>query len=96
MNIHHNTLREKQTVLQLCTSSRLVKMMIQLDFNTATHNERTKLLAHIKRYIGNGNKMIMKEYILSIIYTICSHVYATVHHIINMLANMFSVNMLSA
>ena len=96
-NIHHNTLREKQTVLQLCTSGRLVKqMMIQLDFNTATHNERTKLLAHIKRYIGNGNKMIMKEYILSIIYTICSHVYATVHHIINMLANMFSVNMLSA
>ena len=71
-------------------------MMIQLDFNTATHNERTKLLAHIKRYIGNGNKMIMREYILSIIYTICSHVYATVHHIISMLANMFSVNMLSA
>lgn len=72
-------------------------MMIQLDYNTATHNERTKVLAHIKRYIGNGNKMIMKEYILSLmIYTICSHVYATVLHIINMLVNMFSVNMLSA
>lgn len=71
-------------------------MMIQLDYNIATHNERTKVLAHIKRYIGNGNKTIMKEYILSIIYTICSHVYATVHHIINTLASMFSVNMLSA
>ena len=84
-NIHHNTLREKLTVIQLRTRGRLVKqMMIQLDYNIATHNERTKVLAHIKRYIGNGNKMIMKEYILSlIIYTICSHVYATVLHIIN-------------
>ena len=64
-NIYHNTFREKLTVIQLCTNGRLVKqMMIQLDYNTATHNERIKVLAHRKRYIGNGNKMIMKEYIL--------------------------------
>ena len=42
-------------------------MMIQLDYNTATHNDRIKVLAHIERYIGNGNKKITEEYILSFI-----------------------------
>lgn len=37
-DIHHKTLREKLTAIQI---------MIQLDYNAATHNDRIKILVHM-------------------------------------------------